>query len=202
MYKERKLIEGKYKYFVECPSCSKGRWVSNAKATRCKSCAGKQTYTKPKKDREDKCKRGDGYVTKQGYHLMYVDGKYVPAHRLLFPSIPKEHVVHHIDGDKLNNVRSNLYPCDKRKHRLIHSQLESLSYLLIQKGLIVFEEDAYYLSTTMEKFMVANSVNSGEAIASSVDGNPEPSPIIGKVQRLSVKEYTQVGGSAEDLTVV
>lgn len=196
-YKERKKENGKYRYLHECPSCTKERWTSNAKSGKCSKCAGKESYTPPSVERKDKRKYGDGYITKQGYHLVYTEEGYKPAHRLAFPELPKDHVVHHVDGDKLNNKIENLHPCSKKEHREIHGQLERLSYLLIQQGLIVFKDGKYFLSTSMEQFMLANSVNSGEAVASDVDGNPEPSPVTGRCNDYPLEEYTQASGSAE-----
>lgn len=159
--------------------CGESRWTSHTKAPRCKSCAGKQSYVKSTKPRSNERKHGDGYITKQGYHLVYHDGKYVPAHRLVV-EVEDHEVVHHVNGDKLNNERDNLYVCTKAEHREIHGQLERLSYYLIQNGLINFSDGRYSLSTAMKKFVDENSVNSGKPLTVDAEGNPEPSPKWGR----------------------
>jgi hypothetical protein len=203
MYVERKIENGKYRYLVECPSCTVRRWQSHTKASRCRSCAGRETYTPATKPRKDARKVGDGYVTKQGYHLLFRNGEYTPAQRIPFPEIPDNWVVHHVDGNKLNNAVKNLHPCSKAEHRKIHAQLEKLSYLLIQQGLIEFNDATYTLSTSMKKFVLANSVNSGEPVSIDIDGNPEPSLVQpGRCNDYPEREYSQVAGSAEHPTSI
>ena len=200
MYKKRKCTEGKYEYLVECPICEQDRWVCNAKATYCKVCAGKISYSPPLTERCDKRKMGDGYITKQGYHLVYKDGRYTPLHRTLFEDLATNEVVHHIDGNKGNNDLDNLYVCTKKTHREVHGQLERLSYYLIQMGMIEFSEGTYNFGTSMKKFILANSVNSGNPASIDIDGNPEPSLLtVGRCNDYPFGEYAQVSGSAEDL---
>lgn len=90
---------------------------------------------------------GKGYVTKQGYHLTWTGERYEPTHRVLLlesgVEIPEGHVVHHIDGDKLNNDLSNLIVCSKTEHRSLHHQLEEVSMALVRSGTIVFKEGKY-----------------------------------------------------------
>ena len=171
-----------YQYLVECPTCKKQRWVWNAKASLCQVCAGKACYKRPLKERIDKRKEGDGYITKQGYHLLFDGKNYVPAHRLQFADLPRTHVVHHIDGDKLNNHMENLLPLSKQAHRKLHGQLEQVSYDLIQAGFIEFDKQSntYRLSTSAQKWVEQYSVNSGKTLPSGVEGNPEPSPKWGR----------------------
>lgn len=203
MYVERKVEGGKYRYRVECPSCKETRWQSHTKASRCHPCAGKETYTPAAVPRKDARKLGDGYITKQGYHLVFRDGVYIPVQRVPFPDIPKDWVVHHVDGNKLHNELENLHPCSKTEHRRIHAQLEKLSYLLIQHGLIEFNNATYTMSTSMKKFMLANSVNSGKPVSIDIDGNPEPSLVQpGRCNDYPEREYSQVAGSAEHPTSI
>lgn len=207
MYLERKKLvnaAGKavYQYLVECPACHEQRWQWKTKATHCKSCAGRISYTLPNRERLDKRKYGHGYITKQGYHLLFDGEKYVPAHRLAFPDLPADHVVHHIDGDKLNNQLGNLLPLSKQAHRELHGQLEQVSYLLIQCGFIEFDRSScmYRLSTSAQKCVEQFSVNSGELLPGGAGDNPEPSPNWGRCNDYPFEEYAQVGGSAERLT--
>ena len=207
MYLERRTQinpKGKtvYQYLVECPSCNEQRWQWKTNGTYCKSCAGRVSYTLPQVERKDKRKHGNGYITKQGYHLLFNGQSYVPAHRLAFPDIPDTHVVHHIDGNKLNNKLNNLLPLSKQAHRELHGQLEQVSYGLIQNGFIEFDESsgAYRLSTSAQKWVEQYSVNSGELLPGGAGDNPEPSPLRGRCNDYPFEEYAQVGGSAERLT--
>jgi hypothetical protein len=202
MYLSRRVNEkGRYSYLVECSVCNGQRWQSHAKASRCHSCAGKLTYTPATIERKDARQVGEGYITKQGYHLVFKNGAYVPAQRLPFPDLPTDWVVHHVDGNKLHNERPNLHPCTKGEHREIHAQLEKLSYFLVQQGLIDFVDAKYAFSTSMKEFMLANSVNSGKPVSIDIDGNPEPSLVQpGRCNDYPVREYSQVAGSAEHPT--
>ena len=212
MYLERKRLEnsptGKYRYhyLVECPGCKQPRWQSDAKSTKqCKPCGGRDSYVPSKVDRKDKRKNGDGYITKQGYHLVFDGEKYVPAHRMTFPNIPDDWVVHHVDGDKLHNLPDNLVPLSKQAHRELHGQLEHLSYSLIQSGLIQFDHktSTYSLSTPMKEFMGQYSVNSVKLLPGGAEDNTEPSLIKwGRRNDYPAREYSQVAGSAEHPTSI
>jgi len=199
MYLSRRKTEsGKYQYLVECSVCKGQRWQSHARATNCKSCAGRLSYSPATVPRKDARQIGEGYITKQGYHLIFKDGAYVPAQRIPFPDLPVDWVVHHVDGNKLHNEIPNLHPCTKTEHREIHGQLEKLSYYLIQQGFIEFDGAKYAFSTSMKKFMLANSVNSGKPVSIDIDGNPEPSQVQpGRCNDYPDREYSQVAGSAE-----
>lgn len=192
MYIARIVENGKYKYLHSCEVCGEDRWTSHTKAGRCHSCAAKATYVKPTVARPDARKKGDGYITKQGYHLVYHEGKYVPAHRLVV-EVEEHEVVHHVNGDKINNEPSNLYVCTKAEHREIHGQLERLSYYLIQNGFIEFGDGRYNLSTAMKQFVDENSVNSGKPLTVDAEGNPEPSPMWGRCN-----DYPVVGVGSSD----
>lgn len=200
-YLERNRIEEspkgryKYEYKVCCRVCSKVYWTRSypsKQPPRCHSCAGTQTYTPSKIERENIRNRGDGYITKQGYHLIYDGEKYVPAHRYPFPKLPSNMVVHHIDGDKLNNELSNLIPLSKENHRKAHGSLEKCSYVMIQSGLVEYNisSNTYNLSSPMMKILELISVNSGNPVTVGADGNPEPSPYLwGRCNDYPVEEY-------------
>lgn len=56
-------------------------------------------------------------------------------------------VVHHIDGDKLNNTPDNLVVFENQStHRKAHAQLESLSMSLVKAGAIKWDGKQYYLN--------------------------------------------------------
>lgn len=179
---------GRYRYLVECPDCNMQRWVAHKYASTCKPCAGRKSYVKPSAPRKDKRNYGDGYITSTGYHLVYRDGQYMPAHRIIVGDIPDGHVVHHIDGNKLNNDEMNLIVLSKREHRETHGQLERISYFLIQSGLIEFQDGRYNLSSAMKKFVDENAVNSGEALSVDAEGNPEPIPFVGRCNDYPFRE--------------
>jgi hypothetical protein len=177
-------------------------WTKAYPATppRCRSCAGKETYVPSKVERSDKRKRGDGYITKDGYHLIYDGGKYKPAHHFAFDSLPDGHVVHHIDGDKLNNKLDNLVPLSKKAHREAHGSLEKVSYSLIQSGLIEYDvvTNSYSLSRVMEKLMMLIPVNSEKPLTDSAEGNSEPSPAWGRCNDYPMEEYARSLVEAQD----
>lgn len=70
--------------------------------------------------------RGEGRLTAKGYLEVMVDGVRLKEHvrvaeRVLGRTLPTNAVVHHVDGDKLNNVPNNLVICpNDQYHRLIH----------------------------------------------------------------------------------
>ncbi|APC46052.1 HNH endonuclease [Vibrio phage vB_VspP_pVa5] len=182
-----------YEYLVECPTCSEQRWIQAPREhNTCVECG--------KKARHDARNYGDGYITKQGYHLVYDGTKYVPAHRIPFPDISADDVVHHIDGNKLHNEKSNLIHMTKADHRKCHGQLEEVSYSLIQAGLIEFDRESctYSLSSSMEKFIELIPVNSGEPQTDGAVGNPEPSHESGRCNDYPIGEYIASAMEAQD----
>jgi len=74
------------------------------------------------------------YYTKEGYKQVFKpnnpmarDNGYVPEHRLvagkkLHRPLSSNEIVHHIDGNKLNNKPSNLQVVTKSEHWRIHNQ--------------------------------------------------------------------------------
>ena len=114
-YLERRRLDSignkyRYEYLVECSCCAKQYWTKSypSKVARCRKCAGVQSYTPAKESRSNQRKRGEGYITKQGYLLIYNGTGYVPAHRIVLPPKDPDNVIHHIDGDYKNNNEDNL----------------------------------------------------------------------------------------------
>lgn len=104
--------------------------------------------------------KGCEYISSDGYKMVKCDNQFHPSGRLKYK---KEHIlilenelgreiktqqgnmgeqVHHVDGDKLNNNLENLVLCsDTREHRLIHCQLEEVSFELVRLGVISFDKE-------------------------------------------------------------
>lgn len=63
--------------------------------------------------------------------------------RKLFP----DEVIHHIDGNKLNNELSNLDICSKQQHNACHAASESIIFELYKRGIVGYDENnkRYYL---------------------------------------------------------
>lgn len=66
-----------------------------------------------------------GSITYQGYKANKIKGKYVLEHRTIIEKslgrkLAKDEVVHHKDGNKLNNTISNLQLMKKRDHDKLH----------------------------------------------------------------------------------
>lgn len=181
MYLERKFENGKYTYRVECPSCLEQRWVSNARASRCSSCGGKESHNPAVKERSDKRRKGDGYISKQGYHLVYEDGGYKPAHRLKFPDLSDDMKVHHVNGNKLDNELDNLYPCDLQNHRYAHASLEKLSYFLVQNGYIDFSDGKYSFNPEFKDFLQEAVIEPKEGSV-TIDGEIIQPTTIGRIK--------------------
>lgn len=101
--------------------------------------------------------RGGRYMDVHGYVMVFrsVEGAkskwehYVKEHVLVAeealgrPLVEGE-VVHHLDGDRANNMVHNLFVCSQRKHRDFHQSLQELGYSMFKKGLIVFDAEHGY----------------------------------------------------------
>lgn len=75
---------------------------------------------------------GSGHIRKDGYLQVFVEGKDILDHidvaqRALGKPLPPGAVVHHVDGDRLNNTPSNLVICPGHGyHSTIHKRTRAL----------------------------------------------------------------------------
>lgn len=165
---------------VECEVCSTRRivrWYPNyTKETHlCRSCATSIGNTGGKRSKEaranmSKVQRalGNGGVRIQsGYTQLIVDtphprrrdrknGKYVFEHILVIEEhigrfLELHEIVHHIDGDKLNNSLNNLHVCSRSSHGKIYNSAEKAAFMLVKAGLLKFDPitEEYSLSTEL-----------------------------------------------------
>lgn len=158
-----------------CSLCEKEQetteWrFKKKKTTFCKDCASIGTQTGIKKPQVTGINsgrwKGGEYISTDGYRMVKCDGHFHPSGRVKYK---REHIlvveefigrelktargymgeqVHHIDGDKLNNVIDNLLLCeDTSVHKLVDCQLHELAFELVRKGLIKFDTGTtrYYI---------------------------------------------------------
>lgn len=94
-----------------------------------------------------------GYISVNRYHPENNKGKTCHEHTLVMEKhlgrlLKSNEIVHHIDGDKSNNLLENLFLCDISTHRKIEAQISRLGYELIKRKIIMFNVDlgVYYIN--------------------------------------------------------
>lgn len=127
-----------------------------------KKLSGRQPHNKGKKYPErsganSPTWKGGSYIDGDGYRMLYIGNSkrqscgwnsYRKEHSVVMEEtlgrpLEKGEVVHHIDGDKLNNSLENLYLCrSDKEHRTLHNSLEKITMGLVRAGLIVFNKDS------------------------------------------------------------
>lgn len=125
-----------------------------------KSCRGKPNPKVGKANRQRSGKlhpswKGGRYVDAHGYAMVNVksgrNGKtgwnnYRKEHVVFMEEaigrpLAKDELVHHIDGDKINNDLVNLWLATFKKHRDAHQSLQLIGYALVRAGLITFDKE-------------------------------------------------------------
>lgn len=176
MIKERKGDNG----LRVCDICGHEQWVNYWNLVKkdqhlCRYCSSKASAkerTNAPWNRGTKQKPrvlGTSYVNSGGYVCVWVgkhtledkSGGYYLEHRLqaeltLDRQLLDEERVHHVDSDKVNNVKSNLYVCKNDKHhRNVHSQLERVSMELVKAGAIKFNHKSgeYFIDPYVREFV-------------------------------------------------
>ena len=73
-------------------------------------------------------KYGEVYLSSEGYYVLPMgNGKKKPLHREIFEDhyqckLPDDIIIHHKDGNKLNNHISNLFPLTREEHGRVHAK--------------------------------------------------------------------------------
>ena len=93
--------------------------------------------------------------------------------------LTSEEIVHHINGDKLNNDVANLYLCkDISQHRKIHYSLEKVAFDLVRRGVIHFNTAAgnYEIAEAFGYVIRANG-SQGSGFEDGRGERPEDQPL-------------------------
>lgn len=157
---------------AECDCCGKQYKViyrnylksqikrDNSGETFCSKCAVSKSNQNRKGNGKDYYISGDGYkMVRTGDKQNGIGWRaYSKEHKVVIEQyigrkLKKGEVVHHIDGNKLNNNLSNLFLCSGHtEHRVAHTSLESVGIELYKIGAITFNTDTgqYELSKEWE----------------------------------------------------
>ncbi|QHW33802.1 hypothetical protein GZH47_25385 [Paenibacillus rhizovicinus] len=131
-----------------CRACSNKRNGKNK--------IGKPSWNSGHRKPQDERQLGSIYQNHHGYYEIYLAGDsvkygrkdgYVLMHRKVVQDnierpLGEKELIHHIDGNKLNNDLSNLFLCSSMSHhRDIHNSLEEVAFQLYHLGLITFDHE-------------------------------------------------------------
>lgn len=140
----------KYNFKKEliCSECSSKFYINHRnikkrKTSICKNClAEKNTIRIIERNKKTATYKT---ISKKGYEYLFdfKTGKYKASHRLIIEKylgrkLTTEEKIHHIDGNRLNNSRNNLYLTTNKEHKIAHKSLELIAFYLVKKGIIVF----------------------------------------------------------------
>lgn len=105
--------------------------------------------------------KGGRRKSKSGHHKYWIiyspnhhkamSNKYVFEHTLIAEKMLGRHlkqdeIVHHIDGNTLNNNTDNLWICNPCRHRKAHGSFSRLLTVLFENGTVIFEKGEYQLN--------------------------------------------------------
>lgn len=65
------------------------------------------------------------------------------AERIIGRKLEDDEVVHHIDGNGLNNSLDNIIVMKRSKHKICHNSLSKIGFDLLSRGIITFRENSY-----------------------------------------------------------
>lgn len=167
-YKHGKYIENR------CKKCDKLIDPRSTYCHKCRPDRGKKSHTEEtkkiigekskakftsdylekikNKHRGKKKRSSSGYILIKDYehpnrnsHNDVLEHVYVMSKHLNRP-INKNEIIHHIDGDRTNNILSNLYLYkNKSEHKLGHSSFTNLLKEFIKREILIFENGKYRL---------------------------------------------------------
>jgi len=89
-------------------------------------------YGKPSPQRMDRCEDGKGYylVRKPDWFTGRPGSKHIYEHQAVYckdrglTELPPKHVIHHLDGDKMNNDPNNLIMLSNVDHLRLHRSID------------------------------------------------------------------------------
>ncbi len=151
---------------LKCNQCNKDfhikhRNIRKRKSFQCPDCV--KNFRSERICKLNQSRRKDIVVSSKGY--IYVSDSsekhsYIFKHRKIMQShigrkLTKSEVVHHIDGNRLNNSISNLWLTDMASHRNAHHSLETLALYLYEHNLVGFDSDkgAYFLKNELAELI-------------------------------------------------
>lgn len=156
--KQFQIPQSKYKVRMKHPHdifCSRECWRKNigAESKECPNC--KKTFT-PRDRRHNfcskkcyqeyakatGCRKRTGFWMENGYRVIQIDGKPIKEHRhiaeiKLGRKLKPTEIVHHIDGNKINNDPNNLEIMTIAEHSSMHRNKE------IKQGKTLFGRKTY-----------------------------------------------------------
>jgi hypothetical protein len=147
---------------IEFAKCRNGKYSTHVKSY-CKECIKKLGVNKLASlaGYESKVKNifepkiGEIVIDKDGYRQIYIGKNYpfrkggyahIREHQYLMEihlnrALKKGEIVHHIDGNKLNNSLDNLFLTTVAEHNKLHASSESIVFELYKKGAVIFDKE-------------------------------------------------------------